>query len=66
MTETTQQTELRIVNNFIHCMSKSYREINQNCTIVNDILIKGSESASAESCIVKCRELGIDPYGYEI
>lgn len=66
MTETQQQTELRILKNFIDCMSKSYRNVTQNWEVVQDILMRGTSTAGQTSCIAKCREMGIDPYGYEI
>jgi GH35 family endo-1,4-beta-xylanase len=66
VTETQQQTELRIVKNFIKNMSKSYRNVTQNWEVVQDILMARSSTAGQASCIAKCRELGIDPYGYEI
>jgi len=57
--------ELRILNNYIHHMPKTYRQRNDNASIVHDILLSGTSTAGRTSCITKCRELGIDPYKHE-
>jgi hypothetical protein len=62
----SEQDELRIVKNFINCMSKAYRMRSANYRVIGDILMQGTSTAGQTSCIAKCRELGIDPYGYTL
>lgn len=57
--------EAIIIKNFVNCMAKTYREITQNWRVVQDILLNGTSKAAETSCIEKCRELNIDPYGYD-
>ena len=58
--------ELRIVKNFLDSMAKAYGARTMNCTVVHDILMRGTSTAGMTSCCEKCRELGIDPYGYNL
>lgn len=58
--------ELRILKNFIDMMPKIYRKRNQNYVVVRDILMNRSSTAGKTSCIYKCVELGIDPYGKDL
>lgn len=58
--------ELRILRNFINCMPNTYRKRNCNWVVVRDILMNGTSTAGRTSCIRKCVELDIDPYGYEV
>lgn len=62
----SKSDELRILNNFIKNMPKVYRKRNVNWIVVQDILLNGTYTAGSTSCIAKCRELGIDPWGYEL
>jgi hypothetical protein len=62
--EQQKSSELNILRNFIQKMSKVYRHCNQNWVIVRDLLMSGTNTGGMTSCIEKCRELGIDPYGY--
>jgi len=57
--------EAIIIKNFVGCMAKSYRGTTQNWKVVKDILMNGTSTAGQTSCIAKCRELRIDPYGYD-
>lgn len=61
-----KNNELRILKNFLYCMPKIYARRNANYCIVRDILMQGTSTAGMTSCIAKCRELGIDPYGYNL
>ncbi len=58
--------ELKIVENFINMMPKVYRQRNANHVVVRNILMNGTSTAGMTSCCVKCMELGIDPYGYDL
>lgn len=58
--------ELRILENFIACMPKTYRIRNTNSAVVHDILMRGTSTAGQTSCFEKCRELGIEPDGYTL
>lgn len=58
--------ELIILKNFIDIMPKAYRKRTQNWVVVRDILLNRTSTAGQTSCIKKCRELVIDPYGYEL
>jgi hypothetical protein len=58
--------ELRILNNFINCMPKVYRQRSTNTVVVRDILMNGTSTAGKGSCIKKCIELGIDPDGRQL
>lgn len=58
--------ELRILRNYERLISKAYRQRTDNATLVHNILMAGTSTAGRTSCCEKCRELGIDPYGYEI
>lgn len=57
---------LRVLQNFLHCMPKLYRKRHDNAAVVRDILLAGTSTAGRTSCIALCRELEIDPYGYEL
>lgn len=57
--------ELRILNNFICMMPKSYRKRTQNWVVVRDILLTNTATQGSTSCWLKCRELGINPDGYD-
>ena len=56
--------EFNILQNFLWKMPKTYRNRNQNWVAVRDILMSGTSTAGMTSCIKKCRDLGINPYGY--
>jgi hypothetical protein len=58
--------EMNIIKNFLRMMPKVYRERSDNWVVVRDILLSGTITAGMTSCIAKCRELGIDPYGYTL
>ena len=58
--------ELKIIENFIYNMPKTYRQRNANHVVVRDILLRQTSTAGMTSCCRKCRELGIDPYGYTL
>ena len=60
----TKEYELRIIRNFLSCMTKAYRRRTLNWVVVQDILMQGTSTAGATSCITKCREIGIEPYEY--
>ena len=62
----TKTEELRILKNFINCMTKTYRSRTANWCVVRDILMGGTPKMGSTSCIEKCTILGIDPFGYEI
>ena len=62
----TKEYELRILKNFIRVMPKVYRKRNVNYVVVREILLQGTYTSGQTSCIKKCRELGIDPYGYDL
>lgn len=62
----TKEEELRILNNFLDCMTKAYRQRNQNWLVVRDILLNRTSTAGKTSCIAKCIELKIDPWRYEL
>jgi hypothetical protein len=66
MTESIFDLEYRLLGNFIEHMPKTYRLRNVNWVIVKDFLQSGTSKAGSTSSIAKCRELGIDPYGYTL
>jgi len=57
---------LRILKNYIGKMPKVYRQRNDNAAIVHDLILSSTSTAGRTSCIAKCRELGIDPYGHDL
>jgi hypothetical protein len=57
---------LRILKNFLNCMTKTYRTRTCNWCVVRDLIMQGTSTAGMTSCIEKCRELCIDPHGYKI
>jgi len=61
-----KETELRILRNFIRNMPKVYRQRNMNWVIVMDLLMQGTSTSGGSSCMSKCRELGMNPYGYRL
>ena len=61
-----KECELRILNNFLNMMTKAYRKRTINWVVVRDIFLIGTSTSGSTSCINKCKELGIDPYGYTI
>lgn len=56
--------ELRVIRNYLHMMSKAYRERNTNWVIVRDIIMWGTCTAGCTSCMEECVRLGVDPYGF--
>lgn len=62
----TYDKEINILKNFLWDMPNVYRRRNENWVIVRDILMAGTSNAGMSSCIAKCRELRIDPYGYSL
>jgi len=60
------EDELRIVKNFLNSMTKSYASRTLNLRVVGDILLIGTRTSGMTSCVAKCRELGIDPYGHNL
>lgn len=58
--------ELRILDNFIRNMTKTYRNRHQNWVVVRDILMAGTPTAGSTSCIQKCIDIGINPDGYNL
>ena len=45
-------------------MTKAYAKRTVNWVIAQDILMQGTSTSGRTSCITKCEELGIDPWGY--
>jgi hypothetical protein len=62
----SREDEMRIVMNFIGCMTKAYRLRTPNWVVVRDILMNRTYTAGRTSCIAKSRELDIDPWGYDL
>ena len=62
----SEKDELRIVKNFLSSMPKVYRARNVNWCVVRDILMLSTPTAGMTSCIEKCRELGVDPWGHKL
>ena len=62
----SRDDELRILMNFIGCMTKAYRLRTPNWAVVRDILMNLTHTAGQTSCVAKSRELGIDPWGYDL
>jgi hypothetical protein len=58
--------ELRLLKNYLHNKSKAYRQGNANYVIVRDLLMANTSHSGKTSCIMKCHELGIEPYGYDL
>lgn len=58
--------EIRLLKNYLSNMPKVYSARNQNWVVVRDLLMQGTSTAGMTSCIAKCRELGIDPYGHNL
>lgn len=58
--------EIRVLENFISMMPKSYRKRNHNWVVVQDIIMDRTRTAGCTSCMDECRRLGIDPYGYAL
>ena len=61
----THRETMRILQNFIDCMPKAYRKRHDNAAVVRDIILAGTNAAGRSSCVRLCRDLGIDPYGYD-
>ena len=57
---------IRFIKNYLSHMPRTYRERNQNWCVVRDLIMQGTSTAGSTSCIAKCRDLGIDPYGHEV
>jgi hypothetical protein len=57
---------IRFIKNYLRKMPRTYRERNQNWCVVRDLIMSGTSTAGMTSCIAKCNDLGIDPYGHEI
>lgn len=64
--ETILEMQLRLLENFINKMPKTYRKRNCNWVIVKDLLQQGTSKGGRTSSIEKCLCLGIDPYSYEL
>lgn len=62
----TNDEIIRVLENFIDCMSKTYRKGNDNATVVHDIILFITRTAGRTNCIELCREIGIDPYGHTL
>ena len=60
-----KEDELRILRNFIRQKPIIYGVKTQNWVVVMDILLSGTSTGGRTSCIKKCIELGIDPYGHK-
>lgn len=58
--------ELRLLKNFLYNMPMTYGKRKQNWCVVRDLLMSGTSTAGMTSCIAKCRELGINPYGHNL
>lgn len=58
--------ELRLLKSYLYHKPKTYRQRNTNWVIVRDLLMANTSHAGMTSCIMKCHELGIDPYGYDL
>ena len=58
------ELQIDILHNFIEMMPKVYRKRNCNWIVVRDILLYRTTTSGKTSCIKKCLELGIDPFGY--
>lgn len=58
--------EIRLLKNYINKMPKVYRKRNVNWVIVRDLIMQGTSTAGRTSCITRCHDLGIDPWGYEV
>jgi len=61
-----KEETLRILRNFIDCTTKAYRQRTCNWCVVRDLLMNRTSTAGMTSCIAKCRELSIDPHGYNL
>lgn len=61
-----KDNDLRILRNFLENMTKAYRKRSVNWVVVQDILMAGTTTAGSTSCIAKCRDIGIDPWGYTL
>lgn len=57
---------LRIIRNFLNCMSKTYRARTDNATVVRDIILCGTSAAGRTSSVAYCRKIGLDPYGHTL
>jgi hypothetical protein len=64
--EVAKAIEVRAVENYLNSSSKAYARRTPNWCVVRDILMQGTSKAGMTSSISKCRELGIDPYGYNL
>jgi hypothetical protein len=58
--------ELRLLKNYLHNKSKAYRQRTPNYVVVRELIMSGTSHAGMTSCIMKCHELGINPYGYDL
>lgn len=57
---------LRILRNCLDLLPKTYAKRNSNWVIVQDLIMQGTNRAGRTSSIVKCYELGINPYGKDL
>jgi len=62
---TTDET-LRILENYLDMMPKVYSKRHSNWVVARDLLLNRTSTAGRTSCIAKCRDLGIDPYGHDL
>lgn len=60
------ERELIILKNYISNMPKTYRKLNHNWVIVQDLIMNRTSKAGMTSSIEECYRLGIDPYGHEL
>ena len=58
--------EIRLLKNYLSHMPKVYGQRNYNWCVVRDLIMSGTSHAGMTSCIMKCHELGIDPYRYDL
>lgn len=59
-------SELQILRNACSLMSKKWNRRTVNWAKVKFILLWGTNHSGSSSSIDKCRELGIDPWGYSL
>lgn len=59
-------SDLQLLRNACERMSKKWNRLTVNWAKVQTFLLWGTDHSGSRSSIEKCREMGIDPWGYTL